>query len=68
MRSFLKLLSLSIALLVTGLPRTGTTALHKLLSMDSQFQGLEQWLIGSPMPRPPPRRTPTQDPSSTATA
>ena len=37
---------------VTGIPRTGTTALHKLLSMDSQFQGLEQWLIGSPMPRP----------------
>ncbi|MBK8309218.1 MAG: sulfotransferase [Gammaproteobacteria bacterium] len=39
-------------LVVTGIPRTGTTALHKLLSMDSQFQGLEQWLIGSPMPRP----------------
>ncbi|MBI4984226.1 MAG: sulfotransferase [Rhodocyclales bacterium] len=40
-------------LVVTGLPRTGTTALHKLLSMDPQFQGLEQWLIGTPMPRPP---------------
>lgn len=39
-------------LVVTGLPRTGTTALHKLLSMDPQFQGLEQWLIGTPMPRP----------------
>ncbi|MCB1676237.1 MAG: sulfotransferase [Halioglobus sp.] len=40
-------------LVVTGIPRTGTTALHKLLSMDAQFQGLEQWLIGTPMPRPP---------------
>jgi hypothetical protein len=38
---------------VTGIPRTGTTALHKLLSMDPQFQGLEQWLIATPMPRPP---------------
>ena len=36
-------------LVVTGIPRTGTTALHKLLSMDSRFQGLEQWLIGSPI-------------------
>lgn len=44
---------LGAPLVVTGIPRTGTTALHKLLSMDSQFQGLEQWLIGSPMPRPP---------------
>ncbi len=40
-------------LVVTGIPRTGTTALHKLLSMDPQFQGLEQWLLGNPMPRPP---------------
>jgi len=40
-------------LIVTGIPRTGTTALHKLLSMDPQFQGLNQWLISTPMPRPP---------------
>lgn len=40
-------------LVVTGIPRTGTTALHKLLSMDPQFQGLEQWLCATPMPRPP---------------
>jgi hypothetical protein len=33
-------------LVVTGIPRTGSTALHKLLSMDPQ-------LIGTPMPRPP---------------
>ena len=35
------------------MPRTGTTALHKLLSMDTQFQGLEHWLTESPMVRPP---------------
>ena len=45
-------------LVVTGLPRTGTTALHKLLSIDPQFQGLEQWLIGTPMPRPPRAKWP----------
>jgi len=40
-------------LIVTGIPRTGTTALHKLLSMDPQFQGLEHWLSETPMVRPP---------------
>jgi hypothetical protein len=40
-------------LIVIGLPRTGTTALHQLLSLDSQFQGLQRWLAPNPMPRPP---------------
>ena len=40
-------------LVVTGVPRTGTTALHKLLSMDSQFQGIPHWLAITPLPRPP---------------
>jgi hypothetical protein len=40
-------------LIIVGLPRTGTTALHRLLSMDQQFQGLEAWLSGTPMIRPP---------------
>ncbi|MEZ5708302.1 MAG: sulfotransferase [Blastomonas sp.] len=40
-------------LIVIGLPRTGTTALHQLLSMDPQFQGFERWLTGNPMVRPP---------------
>lgn len=40
-------------LIITGVPRTGTTALHKLLSMDPQFQGMERWLTATPMPRPP---------------
>ena len=43
-------------LVVVGIPRSGTTALHKLLSMDPRFQGLEQWLINTPMPRPPRER------------
>lgn len=37
---------------ITGLPRTGTTALHRVLSMDPRFQGLQYWLINNPMPRP----------------
>lgn len=40
-------------LVILGLPRSGTTALHQLLSVDPQFQGLESWLSGYPMPRPP---------------
>jgi Sulfotransferase family len=38
---------------VTGLPRTGTTALHRLLSADPGHQGLEVWLAEVPQPRPP---------------
>jgi len=38
---------------VTGLPRTGTTALHRLLVADSAHQGLELWLAEAPQPRPP---------------
>ena len=38
---------------VTGLPRTGTTALHRLLCADPSHQGLELWLAEMPQPRPP---------------
>jgi hypothetical protein len=38
---------------VTGLPRTGTTALHRLLTADPANQGLEVWLAEVPQPRPP---------------
>jgi hypothetical protein len=38
---------------VTGLPRTGTTALHRLLGADPTHQGLELWLAEYPQPRPP---------------
>jgi len=40
-------------ILITGLPRTGTTALHKLMGVDARFQGLQTWLLDAPMPRPP---------------
>jgi hypothetical protein len=48
-------------ILITGLPRTGTTALHKLMGVDPQFQGVENWLSAAPMPRPP-RETWASDP------
>jgi hypothetical protein len=38
---------------VTGLPRTGTTAIHRLLTADPRHQGLELWLAEFPQPRPP---------------
>ena len=38
---------------VTGLPRTGTTALHRLLCGDPRHQGLQLWLAEFPQPRPP---------------
>ncbi len=38
---------------VTGLPRSGTTALHRLLVADPDHQGLELWLAEVPQPRPP---------------
>ena len=46
---------------VTGLPRTGTTALHRLLTADPAHQGLEMWLTEVPQPRPP-RETWAADP------
>jgi Sulfotransferase family len=44
---------ISNPVVITGIPRTGTTALHKLMAVDPQFQGLEKWLLSAPMPRPP---------------
>ena len=38
---------------VTGLPRTGTTVLHRLMTADPRHQGLELWLAEFPQPRPP---------------
>ena len=40
-------------LFVIGLPRTGTTILHKLLAQETNNQGLEYWLGSFPQPRPP---------------
>jgi Sulfotransferase family len=38
---------------ITGLTRTGTTALHRLLNADPTHQGLQMWLAEYPQPRPP---------------
>lgn len=46
---------------VVGLPRTGTTALSRLLCADPGHQGLEMWLTLFPQPRPP-RETWDADP------
>lgn len=50
---------------VVGLPRTGTTALSRLLCADPAHQGLEMWLTEFPQPRPP-RHTWEDDPIFTA--
>lgn len=46
---------------VTGLPRTGTTVIHRLLAADPRHQGLELWLAEFPQPRPP-RETWSENP------
>lgn len=38
---------------ILGMPRSGTTALHRLLCADPSAQGLEYWLGAHPQPRPP---------------
>src|SRR5215472_7162062 len=43
-------------LIITGLIRSGTTPLQKVLALDPQFQGLEYWLSDTPMVRPPRRK------------
>jgi hypothetical protein len=40
-------------IIVLGLVRTGSTALHHLLAQDPQLQCLEYWLAARPRPRPP---------------
>lgn len=37
---------------ITGLPRTGTTALTNMLSLDAQFRPLRSWEQNSPCPPP----------------
>src|ERR1700739_2795658 len=45
--------SIERPIFVTGLPRTGTTILHRLLGADPVHQGRHRWLAKSPQPRPP---------------
>lgn len=44
--------SITAPVVVIGVPRTGTTALHNLLSQDPQFQGIEKWICDAPLVRP----------------
>jgi hypothetical protein len=48
-------------LVIVGLPRTGTTALHHLLSLDPRFRYLRQWEVKDPVP-PPDVTTEAADP------
>lgn len=48
-------------LVVFGLPRTGTTALHHLLSLDPRFRYLRSWEVRDPVP-PPWLETENEDP------
>lgn len=41
-------------LVITGLPRTGTTFLHRLLAQDPQFRWLHLWELLQPCPPPNP--------------
>lgn len=38
---------------ILAMPRSGTTALHRLLCADPGAQGLESWIANNPQPRPP---------------
>jgi Sulfotransferase family len=45
--------SVPAPIVIIGLPRTGTTGLHRLMAEDPIFQTLPLWLAQMPMPRPP---------------
>ena len=40
-------------LIITGMSRSGTSALHQLLAADPQFQWIPHWIAGAPTVRPP---------------
>lgn len=46
---------LSPPLIITGLQRTGTTLLHRLIAADARFRSLASWEVLDPMPPPPNR-------------
>ncbi|HUF96911.1 MAG TPA: sulfotransferase [Ilumatobacter sp.] len=55
-------------LVITGLPRSGTTVMHQMLANDEQFQFVPQWLSEHPMPRPEPESWPEFEAYRTAVA
>jgi hypothetical protein len=44
--------SIQSPVVIVGIPRTGTTLLHKMLSLHDGFQVLQNWLVQNPMVRP----------------
>lgn len=54
-------------LLIVGLPRTGTTALHYLLATDPRFRYTRNWELDDPVP-PPEATAEETDPRRTAGA
>lgn len=52
---------ISRPLIITGLPRTGTTFLHRLLAQDSQFRYLRLWELLQPCPPPDLANADTDD-------
>jgi len=44
--------SIEAPIVIVGLPRTGTSVLHKMLARVDSLQGPELWLLQHPMPRP----------------
>jgi hypothetical protein len=54
-------------LVIVGLPRTATTALHYLLSVDPQFRYPRQWEMSAPVPPPDPAAR-EEDPRRSAAA
>jgi hypothetical protein len=44
--------------IIVGLPRSGTTALHQMLASDQRFQWIPNWLAWRPRVRPPREQWP----------
>jgi hypothetical protein len=49
-------------LIIMGLPRTGTTKLHRMMAVDQRFQSLRAWQILNPAPFPDPPDKDGRDP------
>ena len=47
-------------IVICGLVRTGSTALHYLMGQDPSLQVLQYWLAGGPRPRPPRKQWPQE--------
>jgi hypothetical protein len=47
---------LATPLVITGLQRTGTTLLHRLIASDPRFRALSSWEVLDPVPPPESRR------------